>query len=302
MKNDDTPVLIIDDSFNDGEFAEIVLRESGFEVSSVTKLSDAIDILKGSNIKRVVLDLGGLVKNSDNPLAALNALEEEGLEDLQIVVLTGNKNPSLVREIEKRGYQCVLKDAALDLERKSDVLPNAIANLSSSHSHDLRSNVHVNELFARISRIENQLDGLLLSLGNSNLQSLHHELKFVESQVNSLQETKDRVAEIKIDCRSLEEQFAILKSEVKLLNTDKNTELLLLLSKSTWILRINRRLSNICVLISTEINKWFVDNLKLILLGAVATLLTTSPLWNTWINELPRIQNKIRVAIEHLLR
>lgn len=300
----DAPILIIDDSANDGEFAEIILRESGFGgVLSTTKLSDAIEILKSNNtIKQVVLDLGGLVRTSDNPLAALNALEAEGFPDLQIVVLTGNKNPALVREIEKRGYQCLIKESALDLVQKSSALPDAIANLQSTTCVNLRENIHVNELFARVSRLENQIDGILLHSGTNNLQSLAHDIKFIESQLSLLYDLRDRIAEFRADREVRNEEFNEFQVEFKIISTEKNIELLVLLNKAVWLLKLNQKFCDLAAFISNEIYKTIFDNLKLILLGAITAIVATSPLWNNWVNELPKIQNKIKIAIEYLFR
>ena len=297
-----TPILIIDDSPNDGEFAEIILREYGFDgIISATKLSDAIQILKADDtIKRVVLDLGGLVRGSDNPLAALNVLEAEGFPDLQIVVLTGNKNPALIQEIGKRGYQCLTKENALDLVQKSSALPDAIANLQAS-CVNLRENIHVNELFARVSRVENQIDGILLLSGSGNLQSVINDVKFIESQLNLLYELRDKVTEFRVERENKEEEFSEFQLEFKVLSTEKNIELLTLLSKAIWLLRINQKFCNLVVFMSTEINKMILENLKLILLGAITAIIVTSPLWNNWVNEWPRIENKIRIAIKQIL-
>jgi CheY-like chemotaxis protein len=297
------PILIIDDSPNDGEFAEIILRESGFEgVTSTTKLSDAIEILKADDtIKRVVLDLGGLVRKSDNPLAALDALEAEGFPDLQIVVLTGNKNPALVREIEQRGYQCLTKENALDLVERSSVLPDAIANLESSNLN-LRRNIHVNELFARLSRVENQIDGILLMSGASNLQSLATDVKAIESQLNLLYELKERITEIEGSYKSIDIKFSEFQLEFKILNTEKNIKLLTLLSKAIWLLKLNQKFCNLCVFIFSEIYKMVFDNLKIIFVTGVTSIVVTSSLWNKWTNKLPEIQNKIRVGIEQIFR
>lgn len=296
------PILIIDDSPNDGEFAEIILREAGFEgVISTTKLSSAIEILKAdNNIKRVVLDLGGLVRESDNPLAALNALEAEGFPDLQIVVLTGNKNPALIREIEKRGYQCLTKENALDLDRKSSVLPDAIANLHPNCTN-LRENIHVNELFVRVSRLEGQIDGILLHSGG-NLKALAHDVRFIESQLNLLYDLRDQIAVFKIDREARSEEFNEFQLEFKTISTDKNIELLILLDKAVWLLKLNQKFCDLIVLTSNLIKGIIFDNLKLILFGAVTAIVVTTPWWNIYINELPRIQNKIRIAIEQLSR
>jgi CheY-like chemotaxis protein len=297
------PILIIDDSLDDGEFAEIILRESGFEgVTSTTKLSDAIEMLKADNtIKRVVLDLGGLATKSDNPLAALDALEAEGFPELQIVVLTGNKNPALVREIEGRGYQCLTKENALDLVQPSSALPDAIANLKSN-GLNLRQNVYVNELFARLERVEKQIDGILLMSGASNLQSLATDVKAIESQLYLLYENKERIAEIENNYKILDVRFSEFQLEFKIINTEKNIKLLTLLSKAIWLLKLNQKFCNLCIFIFTEIYKMIFDNLKMIFVTFFTTIIVTSSLWNKWTNQLPEIQNKIRVAIEQLLR
>lgn len=296
------PILIVDDSTNDGEFAEIILRESGFNgVFSTTKLFDAIEILKAdSSIKRVVLDLGGLVRQSDNPLAALDALEAEGFSDLQIVVLTGNKNPALIQEIEKRGYQCLIKEKALDLVQKSSALPDAISNLRPAYPN-LREDIHVNELFARVSRLEGQIDGILLHSGG-NLQALSHDVKFIESQLNLLYDLRDRIAEFKIDREARSEEFDEFQLEFKTVSTSKNIELLILLDKAVWLLRLNQKFCDLIVFTFDLIKGIIFDNLKLIILGAITAIVVTSPLWNNWVNEWPRIQNKFRIAIEYLLR
>jgi CheY-like chemotaxis protein len=297
------PILIIDDSPNDGEFAEIILRESGFEgVTSTTKLSDAIEMLKADDtIKRVVLDLGGLVRKSDNPLAALDALEAEGFPDLQIVVLTGNKNPALVREIQQRGYQCLTKENALDLVERSSVLPDAITNLESNNLN-LRQNVYVNELFARLNRVEKQIDGILLLSGASNLQALATDVKAIESQLNLLYEARERITDIENNYKVLDIRFSEFQLEFKIINTEKNIKLLNLLSKAIWLLRLNQKFCNLCIFVFSEIYKMIFDNLKMIFVTFVTTIVVTSSLWNKWTNQLPEIQNKIRVAIEQLFR
>jgi CheY-like chemotaxis protein len=303
MTSEREPILIIDDSPNDGEFAEIILRESGFDgVTSTTRLSDAIEILKADNtIKRVVLDLGGLVRKSDNPLAALNALEAEGFPDLQIVVLTGNKNPALVREIEKRGYQCLTKENALDLVEKSSALPDAIAKLESSNLN-LRQNIHVNELFARVKRLETQIDGILLLSGTSNLQSLAIDVKAIESQLNLLYELKDRIAEFERSDQILRETIGEFRLEIKVINTEKNIELLKLLSKAIWLLKLNQKFCNLCVFVFTEMYKMVFENIKIILLGCATTIVVTSSFWHKLTDNLPEIQEKIKTTIENLLR
>jgi CheY-like chemotaxis protein len=297
------PILIIDDSPNDGEFAEIILRESGFEgVTSTTKLSDAIEILKADNtIKRVVLDLGGLVRKSDNPLAALDALEAEGFPDLQIVVLTGNKNPALVQEIKQRGYQCLTKENALDLVQKSSALPDAIANLESNNLN-LRQNIYVNELFARLGRVEKQLDGILLMSGASNLQALATDIKAIESQLNLLYELKEQITEIEKNYKTIDIKFSEFQLEFKIISTEKNIKLLNLLSKAIWLLKLNQKFCNLCVFIFSEIYKMVFDNLKMIFVTFITTIVVTSSLWSKWTSKLPEIQNKIRVVIEQLFR
>jgi CheY-like chemotaxis protein len=163
LSSGNQPTLIVDDSSEDCEVAELILNEAGLtNVSHTDNIENAIQILqKNNDIKQVILDLGGVVKKGKNahPLAAIEALEKANIPDLQVIILSGNKNPEIERQIQQKGYQYLLKDTALNLSENSRLLPEAIARLSTS-STDLEQSIYIRELLLRVNLAEQKISQL----------------------------------------------------------------------------------------------------------------------------------------------
>lgn len=314
MNKDNEPVLIIDDSIDDAGFAKIILKESGLNnVVHATNLNDAIDMLKTKDIRRVVLDLGGIVRGSSNPMATLDALEQEGIRDLQVVVLTGNKNPAIKEQVENRGYQCLTKDSALDLVENSTLLPEAIARLPASYHHaDLKQDIFIQELFMKnkaleekVLRLESLVDKLLLAKGDTNgMQEMALSFKFLDTRVTHIEVLRNQFGEISVRQDFLQQQLSETKNTsatIELLTKDIK-HLTSLAEESQWIINISRQARKISLVIIEKAKEIVFKYIKIVLVGVLTTLLMSAPAWFPVVKKMPDLQKALKWAIENLAK
>lgn len=187
------PILVIDDSADDREAAQTILSDAGAtNILCAEDLESAIEVIKKKNVKQVVLDLGGVTKESyNNPLAALETLEQAQFPGLKIIVLSGNKNPKIEEKIREKGYPYLLKDPALDISAKSNLLPNAILQLDTESN--LIQNAYIREGLLRQENIENRMAQL-------------------ESRLNHLPEYRE---DISYSLREIIEEMDLAKKEIE---------------------------------------------------------------------------------------
>jgi CheY-like chemotaxis protein len=314
MSNNE-PILIIDDSLNDAEFAKIILKESGEEnIIHATSLGDAVTLLKRGDIKRVVLDLGGLVKGSSNPMATLDALEKEGIRDLQVVVLTGNKNPTVREEVEKRGYQCLTKDRALDLVESSTMLPDAIARLPPSYHADLKQDIYIKELFlinqsleSRIKRLESQFDQLLLSrTHNSGSDEVLLKMQYLETKITHIELMRNHIGEVSIKQDFFQQQITEIKSSssnhiVTIETLLKDVKHLMgLAEEHKWLIIFSRYIKKVILFFAQKIKELVLKYIGVLITGFLLTALASASIWFPALKENPRLQQFVKWAIENV--
>lgn len=324
MSNNE-PVLIIDDSLNDADFARIILKESGFDnVFHATNLNDAVEMLKTNEIRRVVLDLGGIVKGSSNPMATLDSLEKEGISDLQVVVLTGNKNPVIKEQVEQRGYQCLTKDSALDLVENSTLLPEALTKLLPSYVHaDLNQDILIRELFLkkqvledRVIRLESLIDQLLLAkMDNSGIQENSNKIqeillsfRFLDTRVTHMEVLRNQFSEVSIRQDYFQQQVAEIKThsthsistidslvkEVKDLTT--------LAEENEWLITFIRHGRKIVLFFIGKAKEVVFKYMKMALVCLLTSLVASSPAWFPIVKKMPELQKVFKWAIENLAK
>jgi CheY-like chemotaxis protein len=317
MSNDE-PVLIIDDSIDDADFASIILREAGVNnIIHATNLSDAVNLLKNGDIKRVVLDLGGIVKGSNNPMATLDALEEEGIKDLQVIVLTGNKNPAIRQQVESRGYQCLTKDSALDIVESSTLLPEAIARLQPSYHHaDLEQNMLLRELFVkyevmegRVVRIELQIDRVLLALAQTDttgVPEMKLNFRYLDTRVTHIEVLRNQFGEVSVRQDFFQQQLAEIKTNSTNYTTNLQSvledvkHLKSLAEENQWLITSSRHVKNIGLFLLSKVREGVIKYIKLIVITVLAGVLASSPAWFPIIKQMPDLQRMLKWAIENI--
>ncbi|NJK76388.1 MAG: hypothetical protein HC942_23320 [Microcoleus sp. SU_5_6] len=266
------------------------------------------EILKSNGIRRcrIVLDLGGTAGDPDNPLAAIDAIEKsEDLDDARILVLTGNKNPKTIEEVEARGYKCLMKSQALDLVDRSDELPKALSTLTGT---DLRRNIHIHELFIRVERVEDQIDAIFLTPSSTAVRDLARDVQFIEARILGFESNNNRLSELTVRQESSTEDLRNIQLKIEKIEQEcaqileSQSKITSAISGGLWLFAANRKSQEVLKFIAFEGRKWAIDNVKLIVIINVTALLVSSPLWVSTLDKIPAWTNKVRGAIEHLLK